>query len=320
MIYPRNRFQSSSSKGLPLNKGTGALRIVVPVFLLIAAAGIVYFLSSDGFGFLNFNRADDARSMRQSWDSGDYQAVIQESQTILKEHPMDGQALVFAGFSHFYTGVNQVSDEQKENHLNRTVVFLRKALVLDHPPLAGQLNYVLGKAYYHKGKHYYDLAVQYLEKSVDLGYLGDDTYEYIALAYAGMGMLSDSASNLLKAIDQKPSDLLFLTLSQTYAQMGETRRAEQYLTKAIDGSADAYLIQQAHFELGKILLDKGEMDRAQSEFRQILESNPKSADAHYYLGKVYEAAGERDKARYEWREALRIDPNHTKALQDLRNN
>ena len=69
--------------------------------------------------------------------------------------------------------------------------------------------------------------------------------------------------------------------------------------------------------LGEIYRRQGEFERSESQYRMILEENPRSADAHFYLGELYQEQGETERARFEWREAFRIDPNHLEAIQRL---
>ena len=49
----------------------------------------------------------------------------------------------------------------------------------------------------------------------------------------------------------------------------------------------------AHYNLGKALLEKGELDGAITEFQEVLRLNPNDDDAHYCLGAAFGRKGRR---------------------------
>jgi tetratricopeptide (TPR) repeat protein len=172
------------------------------------------------------------------------------------------------------------------------------------------VDYVLGKAYYQKGEYYADLCVQYMVSSLDKKFEGQDSYEYLGLAYNALGDFDKSIVNLLKANERNPSDLLYLVLAQTYYQTGDKVAAEEYFDRAINKSSDSALIQKARSFLGDMYLQSREYLRAEAQYLKIIEMNPQSADAHFYLGEIYYNMGDPIKARASWRRAIWIDPNH----------
>jgi tetratricopeptide (TPR) repeat protein len=176
---------------------------------------------------------------------------------------------------------------------------------------------VLGKAYYHRGRFYYDLAVEHMARSVELGYSAEDTQEYLGMAYARLGRYEDSVESFSRALERNPSDLLYLTVADTYMEAGRHSRAESYLEDAIAATDDGFLTQRARFMLGEVYIQEGRLEAAQRQFELIIDSNAKSAEAHYQLGRVYDLMGDTERARYEWRETIRIDPNHAGALRSL---
>jgi tetratricopeptide (TPR) repeat protein len=180
----------------------------------------------------------------------------------------------------------------------------------EKPPLPGEIDYVLGKAYYQKGRFYSDLSVRYMSFSLDKNFEGDDSYEYLGLAYNNIGEYDKSITYLLKASEENPSDLLYLVLAQTYYQTGDTAAAEEYLDRSINKSSDAGLTQTARALLGDIYMRRGEYLKAEAQYLKIIEQNPQNADSHFYLGEIYYNLGDPIKARASWRRAIWIDPNH----------
>ncbi len=86
--------------------------------------------------------------------------------------------------------------EEKINLINNAIIAIRRSKLAKNLLYQAETDYMLGKSYIEKeviiengqrkyvGKFYPDLAIQYLEKSIERGYIGKDTYEYIGLAYS----------------------------------------------------------------------------------------------------------------------------------------
>ena len=200
--------------------------------------------------------------------------------------------------------------EDKIPLFDSAIVNLRKAMLHKNNGLKGKVEYVLGKAYYQKGKYYTDLAIRYLESSMESGYIGDDTYEYLGLAYADINDFQRSAEYYLNAIEKNPTDTLFMVLAQTYYKMDDIAKAEEYLQWTLNRTSDFTIEQKSRYLLGRIYLDQGEYLKAEDQYKKILEKNVKSADAYYYLGVIYEEMEDTTKARFHWRKALEVDPYH----------
>ncbi|NBB91193.1 MAG: tetratricopeptide repeat protein [Spirochaetes bacterium] len=262
----------------------------------------------------------ERQEMHELWDQARYRSIIERTQQVLAETPLDESALVLGGFSYFYEGVNQVSEEDKRAYLDRAVILLRKALVLRRTPLEAQVHYVLAKAYYHRGDFYYDLAVRHMRQSEEMGYVADDTHEYLGMAYAQLGRFEESVESFSTALDRTPSDLLYLTVAETYMKAGRHGQAESYLKDAIGATDDSFLVQKARFMLGEAYIQDDRLEAAKQQFELIIDSNAKSAEAHYQLGRVYDLMGDTVRARSQWRETIRIDPNHAGALTSLQGN
>jgi tetratricopeptide (TPR) repeat protein len=292
----------------------------VVIIALLGLGGIAYALTNGGLEVLSLRRRSADREIVSRFSEAAYEEVITLSDVTLAEHAMDGIALVLGGFARFYEGVSQVTVEEKAGLIDQSIIFLRRARLLNETPLEAQVHYVLGKAYFHKGPFFADMTVQFLERALASGYQADDAYEYLGLAYAQLGDLERSASNFVIAAQRQPSDLLYLTVAQTYKELGDYQAAESYLRKAVEASEDDYMRYRARIELASVLTELKEFEAAEELLREILEGNPGSADAHYYLGVIYDSTGSPERARFQWREARRIDPNHVEALRRLGGN
>ncbi len=257
-------------------------------------------------------------SLREAWEAGRYEEVLEAAEEIFSTAPLDPQGLVFAGFAHFYQGVNEVDRDNRESDLAGATRHLRRALLLDRPPAYGEVSYVLAKSYFHRGPFYHDLVVEYMEQAIEAGYVADDSYEYLSLAYETLGRYEDSIRSLEEALGRNPSDLILLTLGQLYRRVGDYPEAQEKFSGAISATTDSFLEQEARYGLGALLLEQGKLDEAEEQYREILANNDRAADAHYRLGLVYQARNDEERARFEWRQAISIDPNHEEALRSLR--
>ncbi|TVR03805.1 MAG: tetratricopeptide repeat protein [Spirochaetaceae bacterium] len=314
MMYPKTRYQST-----PPSSGTR--RATVPPVLMIAAPvtfAVVLFFLTGGFGL--WAHIDSRRDLETLWQYGDFRAVFERAEALLEETPMQVEPLVFAGLGHFYAGMEQSDLELRSEHLERAVVFLRKALLVPKPPLEAEVHHVLGKAYFHRGPFYFDASVSHIERAIELGLVTDDSFEYLAVAYDGLNRFAESVESYTEAIRRSPNDLLLVGLAEIHVRHGQYEAAREYLVRAISTSPDEYLIQRARFQLGRVALETGRFEEAATEFRTILDVDPTVADAHFKLGRAYQMMEQPERARFHWREAIRIEPRHTEALRSLRAN
>ncbi len=314
MVYSGNRFRAATSK---TRKQSGWIPALIAVVVLLTV-GSLLFAFTNGFGLLT--QVNIQRELVDLWHQGDYQAVVRQAELLLDQTPMQAYPLVFGGFGHFYYGMQQVDRELRSDHLESAVRMLRKAHLMQQQPLQAESHYILAKAYYHLGEFYFDSAVEHMQRAIELGLVRPDSYEYLALAYDGLGMHRQSIENYQKAIAAQPGDLLYAELAGVHHRSEQYADAERYYRLALESSEDPHLMQRIRRQLGLVLLEQEQFDQAGQQFRTILEESPGSADAHYYLGQTYLQRGDRERARFEWREAIRLDPRHEAALRALRGN
>ncbi len=319
MRDPEGRFRVSEA-------GTKAPHGIAPVTVFLAVAvlliGVLAALIFMGgrIGSLPSVRIGGNGELMLLWQEQAYGDLIELADRRLEERPLEYESLLLSGFAYFYLGIDQIETEIQLDYMNEAVVRLRKAKLHGRNEMQSELQYILGKAYFHKGVYYDDLAIDYLSSSLDGGYQSIDTHEYLALAHARRHEYEDSVYHLERAVELNPDDLLYYTLGATRMQVGRNEDALQSFREAVRVSSDEYLQQQARIRLGELLQLSGDYDEAEEQLKLVLQDNPKSADAHFVLGEIYSARGDRERARYEWREAVRIEPRHVDALQSLQNN
>jgi protein O-mannosyl-transferase len=75
----------------------------------------------------------------------------------------------------------------------------------------------------------------------------------------------------------------------------------------------------AHNNLGIVLLAKGRVDKASTQFQSALQIKPDYVEAHYNLGVALDQKGRVDEAITQFQKALEIEPDNAKAHLNLGN-
>ena len=107
--------------------------------------------------------------------------------------------------------------------------------------------------------------------------------------------------------------LAYSRLGQTYSNLRNDDKAEQFSRKAVDLSdklppQERYLIQANYAQVSN------DNRKAIESYENLEKVSPDDMDVHFHLGGLYESTGAYDKARVELVKVLAIDPNHVDAL------
>jgi tetratricopeptide (TPR) repeat protein len=252
----------------------------------------------------------DLQSLSDLWQNRQYDEVISRCDVQLRENPLESMALAYRGFAYFYKAVSEVTLEERIPYLDEAIVSLRRSKLDPEGSWIAEADYILGKAYYHKGKYYYDLTLDYLQAALAAGYQREDIYDYLGLAATQLDLLEEGLAYFQTALEINPTDLLLLTVGQSYLQLERTKEAEEYLLRAVNKTEDAAVEVRARFLLGQMYFEREDYFKAENQYTEILSNDPNSSDAHYYLGEIYSKMNDPVRARAEWRKALAIDPSH----------
>jgi len=284
--------------------------LFVIIFVLIAVTITGWALRIDKRIHI-FNRlSKNSATLLELWDDQLYDKVIDRCNAILKKDPMDSKALIFRGFSYFYKAAPEISVEKKIPLLTKSINSLRLAKLTNLDTIKGEVDYILGKAYFLKGRYYYDLSIRYILLSIKEGYSSNDAFQFLGLAYTQLGNPEKGIEYFNLALKEKTSDILLLAAAKNYFTLKKYNTATEYLERAINSTKDTVVEEKSRFLLGDIYTKQNKLLKAEEEYSKIAKLNPKSADAHYYLGEIYRMMNKPVKARAEWREALIIDPSH----------
>ncbi|MFI3257330.1 MAG: tetratricopeptide repeat protein [Spirochaetales bacterium] len=269
-----------------------------------------------------FSSAPDTTQLEQLWIDENYQAVYDASVNILADDPFHNLALTYRGYSAFYLALSETDTVNIHSYIDTAINALHLALLDANQNVKPQIEYMLGKTYFHKNRlsayyYYADLAIYYLNSALNNGYNAVDIYEYLGLSYASLNMANESIIFFTEALLVNNSDILRMAISEQYYSIGNNDAAKPYLYQIKNASTDDRLIIQCSDLLGKIYMAEGNYAEAENEFHTILEKDENSADAYYGLGLVYEQQGDFVKARAQWRLALEKQVNHQGAREKI---
>ncbi|MEX2444534.1 MAG: tetratricopeptide repeat protein [Alkalispirochaeta sp.] len=281
--------------------------IVAGVFLVVRFRAPI-------FAIRETERPQDAIEL---WNQELYADVVAVTTEQLDEYPLDPTALSLRGFSRFYLAMQEVEGERRNRYLEDSVRDLRRVLLLPDVELAPQINYILGKASFHRGEFFYDTAIEALKRARTSGIERLDLLEYLALASRDVGRTDEAIEYFREVIDVGDEPVHRVVLADLLIEDQRYDEANELLRVAVRGSDDPTVVQDALLSLGESLRAQNRFNESIEVYKQTLEVNDSSAEAHYGIGEVYLAQGEPDRARFEWREAVRLNPNHIESLQRL---
>ena len=124
----------------------------------------------------------------------------------------------------------------------------------------------------------------------------------------------EAAKRFTASIQADPAfALAYSRLGQTYSDLRNDDKAEQFSRKAVDLSdklppPERYLIQANYAQVSN------DYRKAIESYENLEKVSPDDVDVHFHLGGLYESTGAYDKARIELGKVLAIDPKHVGAL------
>jgi len=313
MLVDPNRYAFHTRKRSKRNK----LFLLFGALLVIGAIAVFLVV---GLPRIRANRpvgGGEEMDIFAMWEAGLYHDISVKCKEGLQDHPMDGELLMFYGMAQYYRAYFEKALEDKLPLLDESIASLRKALLLPEMGYRPQIHYILGQAYYHKGPFYHDLAIRYIEKSLQEGYHGPNAHEYMAIAYGGLGMPEWELESFLKAYETDQSDFVLLSIGKAYLKLNEPEPAKDFLLRCLNKTADANIEKECRFNLADIYAENGEYLKAEDQLEAIIRLDAGSAEAHFRLGELYDSMNNIVKAVAEWKKTLAIDSTHYGARRRL---
>ncbi len=310
---PKNTFKKSDFKiKNKINVKNTVLLLTLSILFILAVVFLTRAIVS------RISAAPDIEELQALWNSEEYKATYDFASDILYQVPYHNTALTYHGYSAFYLALSSTDSIQVHSYIDEAINSLRLALLHAPNELKPQLEYMLGKTYFHKNRlsayyFYSDLAIKYLHSAHNNGYNANDIFEYLGLSYASLGMTDESIAYFTEALLVNNSDVLQLAIAEQYYNKGSYNAAKPYLELVKNESENMLYVIQCMNLLGQIYFSEENYNEAQKEFEDILAINDREANAYYGLGLIYEQQGDFVKARSQWRRALEIEANHAGA-------
>ena len=137
------------------------------------------------------------------------------------------------------------------------------------------------------------------------------------VCYAGLSLMDDAVKSYEKAVAIKPdyADAHF-NLGNILRDLGELDGAIKSFVKTIEIMPE---YDEAQYNLGVTLQELGQLDEAIEQYEKALSINPENTDLILNLGFIYQSLGQIDEAIEQYDNALTIDPNNVKVLNNLGN-
>jgi TolA-binding protein len=182
-------------------------------------------------------------------------------------------------------------------------------------PQSARMELGLGVADYSRGL--YEEAIDALCRAADLSSGSPQAYFFLVQAYSAspaktaevLKRLAAYASSHPEAAPAQYDYAVALWRSRATAGRApdmasdNAEQVERLLQSAI--ALDPSLAE-AHFQLGAVLADQGDIGRAAREFERAVALEPQWAEAHYRLGQTYRRMGENGKAQGELEQSERL--------------
>ena len=175
---------------------------------------------------------------------------------------------------------------------------------------------------FQKGHEY--LREKKLDKALDAFKKAAKTSPKTPAAHYWVGMTyfykkenERAIAKFKKVLELEPNNYRALAMIGKILSFNKAKLDEalKYLNQAIAINPE---FADAHFDMGRIYLVRGDTKRAMVEFGMVFRTEPKYAAYHYEMGLIFERMKAPDQARKEYERALQLNPNFTRAKDALK--
>jgi len=170
--------------------------------------------------------------------------------------------------------------------------------------------YLLGRTKYNEGR--YDEAASSFEKALALHPRDVEAENNLGLSLRELNKLTEARAAFQAAIDWQgsaPADAQpYLNLGSLLAEQGELDKAIPLLVKAVNMSPEN---PTTHEQLGKAYEEQKELSKAQSELETAVKLAPDISALHYKLGEIYRKQKMRELAQREFEICAKLNSTHS---------
>ena len=177
-------------------------------------------------------------------------------------------------------------------------------------PKDGNAWYLLGRTQYHESK--FDDAIASFEQALKLSPQYVEAENNLGLAWRDLEYPDKAKAAFQTAIDWQgptPTDAQpFLNLGAILVEEANVDKAIEYLSKAVTISPNNPKI---HEELGAAYDAREDYSKARVELEQAVSLAPESAGVHFKLGQVYRKLSLKDLAKREFDICAKLNSTHS---------
>ena len=274
---------------------------------------------------------DPLSAQRELISSGSLDNAEISLQAYLKEHPASADAHFLLGYVFFHQKKPKDSlAEFTEGAKGRrptvdelTIVASDYVLLKDfsdadkwfsevtiQTPYNANAWYLLGRTKYNEQR--FDEAISCFERSLSLRPRYVEAENNKGLALRGLDKMDLAKVAFQNAIDWQgdaPTDAQpYLNLGSLLADQGELDRAISMLTKAVNLSPEN---PKAHEQLAAAYLNQGDLPKAQHEMEIATTLSPDTSALHFKLGQIYRRQKLVDLAQHEFAICEKLNSTHS---------
>jgi len=185
---------------------------------------------------------------------------------------------------------------------------LKKALELD-PTFSGA-NFDMGMLYIKKGRLMQ--AIPPFEKELEINPGAPAVLQNLGKLYVDTKQYDKAIGIYNQLIEQSPDNMEnYALLADCYKQMGDATKEQEVYQKM--GAADSS--GMAFYNLGNLMFNKDEKEKAAEAYKKAIEQNPQHADAHFQLGMTYVGLARFKDAVSELETFVKLKPSDPKAVE-----
>jgi tetratricopeptide (TPR) repeat protein len=272
--------------------------VIVLAGVGIGTAAASYFRAVENDVPMEEYDAELAREVTRARTTDSFITSLQER---LTKNPNDSQGHEFLGVAY----LQKARETGDPGYYARAEGLLGRALELE----PGNFGAMTALGAVALSRHQFREALEWGARAREIAPFLPHNYGVIGDAQIELGMYEEAARTIQTMIDQRPDLASFARVSYLRELHGDEDGAIRAMQQAVDaGGANAENTNWARAQLGNLYFDRGQLNEAESKYREALANYP---DYHYALaaqGRVNAARGNFETAVEYYLRAIEIIP------------
>lgn len=164
----------------------------------------------------------------------------------------------------------------------------------------------------------YEQARNAYQKAIKSDFGALDIHYRLALDYVRLRDFNRAEEEFSFILKSRPYDerVRFL-LALAYSYRAKYKEAIAEHLKLLEKPLLELKESDIRYSLAQIYFEQKDLDKAETEYKTILEKNPEDSNAHFYLGYIYNESSKTESAISEFRRAIELDSANSLALNSL---